>query len=65
PRFVARRPGLHVLAALGSRGLAQASLAGEVVAAMIAGTPLPLGSTLLDAVDAARFAARALRASDQ
>jgi len=61
PRFVARRSGLHVLAALGSRGLTQAPLAGEVVAAMIAGTPLPVGSALLDAVDAARFAARASR----
>jgi tRNA 5-methylaminomethyl-2-thiouridine biosynthesis bifunctional protein len=60
-RFIARRPGLHVLAALGSRGLTQAALAGEVVAAMIAGSPLPAGSALLDAVDAARFAARAAR----
>lgn len=61
PRFIARRPGLHIVAALGSRGLAQAALAGEVVAAMITGTPLPVGSELLDAVDAARFAARSLR----
>jgi len=36
-------------------------LAGEVVAAMVTGTPLPVGSTLLDAIDAARFAARAVR----
>jgi len=62
PRFIAREPGLHVLAALGSRGLAQAALAGEVLAAMITGTPLPIGSALLDAVDAARFAARDARA---
>jgi len=61
PRFIARRPGLHVLAGLGSRGLAQAALAGEVVAAMITGTPLPVGSQLLDAIDAARFSARAVR----
>jgi tRNA 5-methylaminomethyl-2-thiouridine biosynthesis bifunctional protein len=61
PRFIAREPGLHLLAALGSRGLAQAALAGEVLAAMITGTPLPIGSGLLDAVDAARFAARAAR----
>jgi tRNA 5-methylaminomethyl-2-thiouridine biosynthesis bifunctional protein len=61
PRFIAREPGLHVLAALGSRGLTQATLAGEVVAAMIAGTPLPIGASLLDAVDAARFAARDAR----
>ncbi len=64
-RFIARRPGLHLLAGLGSRGLAQAALAGELVAAMITGTPLPVGSTLLDAVDAARFAARAARTTDQ
>lgn len=65
PRFIARQPGLHVLAALGSRGLAQAALAGETVAAMITGTPLPIGSALLDAVDAARFAARAVRRDRQ
>jgi len=64
-RFVARQPGLHVLAALGSRGLSQALLAGEVVAAIITGTPVPVGSALLDAVDAARFAARARRATPQ
>jgi tRNA 5-methylaminomethyl-2-thiouridine biosynthesis bifunctional protein len=60
-RFIARAPGLHLLAALGSRGLTQAALAGEVIAALITGTPLPIGSALLDAVDAARFAARAAR----
>ena len=62
PRFIAREPGLHLCAALGSRGLTQATLAGEVLAAMITGTPLPIGSALLDAVDAARFAARDRRA---
>ncbi|HEX6018845.1 MAG TPA: FAD-dependent 5-carboxymethylaminomethyl-2-thiouridine(34) oxidoreductase MnmC [Burkholderiaceae bacterium] len=61
PRFVARHAGLYMLTALGSRGLTQAALAGETVAAMIAGTPLPIGGALLDAVDAARFAARAAR----
>ena len=60
-RFIARRAGLHVLTALGSRGLTQAALAGEVVAAIITGTPLPIGSALLDALDAARFAARVRR----
>lgn len=63
PRFIARAPGLHVLAALGSRGLTQAALAGEVLAAMLTGTPLRIGSALLDAVDAARFEARAARTS--
>jgi tRNA 5-methylaminomethyl-2-thiouridine biosynthesis bifunctional protein len=61
PRFIARKPGLHVLGALGSRGLTQAPLAGEVLAAMITGTPLPIGGALLDAVDAARFVARGAR----
>jgi len=61
PRFIARRPGLHVLAAFGSRGLTQATLAGELLAAMISGTPAPVGASLLDAVDAARFDARAAR----
>jgi len=32
---------------------------------MITGTPLPVGSALLDAVDAARFAAREARAPHQ
>lgn len=65
PRFIAREPGLYLFAALGSRGLTQAALAGEVLAGMITGTPLPIGSALLDAVDAARFAARALRVANQ
>ncbi|HET9206761.1 MAG TPA: FAD-dependent 5-carboxymethylaminomethyl-2-thiouridine(34) oxidoreductase MnmC [Burkholderiaceae bacterium] len=65
PRFIARVAGLHVLAALGSRGLTQAPLAGDVLAAMLTGTPLPIGSALLDAVDAARFAARDARDSAQ
>jgi tRNA 5-methylaminomethyl-2-thiouridine biosynthesis bifunctional protein len=61
PRFIARTPALHLFAALGSRGLTQAALAGETVAAMLTGTPLPIGAPLLDAVDAARFAAREAR----
>lgn len=65
PRFIARHSGLYTLSALGSRGLTQAALAGEVVAAMIAATPLPIGSPLLDAVDAARFAARTQRGETQ
>ena len=65
PRFIAREPGLHLFAALGSRGLTQAPLAAEVLAAMLTGTPLPVGAALLDAVDAARFAARDARGSAQ
>ncbi|MBE7418252.1 MAG: FAD-dependent 5-carboxymethylaminomethyl-2-thiouridine(34) oxidoreductase MnmC [Ideonella sp.] len=61
PRFIPRVAGLYLLAAFGSRGLTQAALAGEVLAALLTDTPLPIGSALLDAVDAARFAARAVR----
>jgi tRNA 5-methylaminomethyl-2-thiouridine biosynthesis bifunctional protein len=60
-RFIARRAGCTFSLGWGSRGLAQAALAGEVVAAMITGTPLPVGSQLVDAIDAARFSARAVR----
>ncbi len=58
-RFVPRRLGLYVLAALGSRGLTHAPLAGELLAAWITGAPMPVLSSLVDAVDVARFTARA------
>jgi tRNA 5-methylaminomethyl-2-thiouridine biosynthesis bifunctional protein len=61
PRFVPRRPGLHVMTALGSRGITWAPLAARTLAAWIAGSPLPLEASLVDAVDAARFASRAAR----
>ncbi|MFO1220966.1 MAG: FAD-dependent 5-carboxymethylaminomethyl-2-thiouridine(34) oxidoreductase MnmC [Burkholderiaceae bacterium] len=61
PRFVPRWPGLHILAGLGSRGLAQSALGAEIVAAWISGAPMPVGRDVLDAVDAARFVARAKR----
>jgi tRNA 5-methylaminomethyl-2-thiouridine biosynthesis bifunctional protein len=60
-RYVPRVEGLYVLTALGSRGITLAPLLGEVLAAWICGLPLPLAGSLLDAVDAARFAARAVR----
>jgi tRNA 5-methylaminomethyl-2-thiouridine biosynthesis bifunctional protein len=61
PRRVPRRPGVYIATGFGSRGITQAALAGEVVAAWITGAPIPVASDLLDAVDAARFAARAAR----
>jgi tRNA 5-methylaminomethyl-2-thiouridine biosynthesis bifunctional protein len=61
PRFIARAPGLFVLTALGSRGISSAPLAARIIAGMIVGAPLPVDSQLLDAVDAARFMARAAR----
>jgi len=61
PRLVAREPGLWVFTALGSRGITQAALGGEVLAAWMTGAPVPLPASLLDAVDVARFEARAVR----
>ena len=61
PRFVARSPGLFVIAALGSRGIASAALGGPVLAALIEGAPVPLEANLLDAIDPARFVSRASR----
>jgi tRNA 5-methylaminomethyl-2-thiouridine biosynthesis bifunctional protein len=61
PRRVPRRPGVYIATGFGSRGITQAALAGEVVAAWITGAPIPVAADLLDAVDVARFAARAAR----
>lgn len=61
PRQVPRVPGLYVLSALGSRGLTLAPLLGEVLSAWITGATVPVASSLLDTVDAARFTARRAR----
>ena len=61
PRFVPRAPGLFVFTALASRGIAWAALGAQTLAALVAGTPCPLESSLLDAVDVARFASRVAR----
>ncbi len=60
-RLVPRCPGLFIAAALGSRGLTWAPLLGEVLAAGIAGTPVPLEADLIDALDPARAVVRAAR----
>lgn len=60
-RFVPRRQGLFVLTALGSRGLSWAPLLGELIAAQIAGSPLPLEADLQAAIDPARALVRAAR----
>ncbi len=62
PRRVPRQHGLYIFTALGSRGLTWSPLGAEILAAMVAGTPLPLESSLLDAVDPARFISRLARA---
>lgn len=56
-----RLPGLHVVSALGSRGVGFAVLGGQVLAAMISSAPVPLESDLVDALDPARFALREAR----
>jgi tRNA 5-methylaminomethyl-2-thiouridine biosynthesis bifunctional protein len=58
PRFVPREPGLFVLTALGSRGITWAPLCARVLAAAVTGAPMPLEASLLDAIDAARYASR-------
>ena len=61
PRFVPRAPGLYVFTALASRGIIWAALGAQTLSALVMGTPCPLESSLLDAVDVARFASRAAR----
>ena len=56
-----RLPGLFVLSALGSRGIAWAELCAQVLAARISGATVPLEASLVDALDPARFALRAAR----
>ena len=63
PRLVPRQPGLYVFTALGSRGIPQAALGGEILAGWLTGAPMPAPAALLDALDPARFIARAVRAA--
>jgi tRNA 5-methylaminomethyl-2-thiouridine biosynthesis bifunctional protein len=61
PRHVPRVEGLYVCTALGARGLTVAPLMGEVLAAWVTGNAMPLPCRVLDAIDPARFIARAQR----
>ena len=61
PRFATREPGLHVFIGLGSRGITWSTLGAQVLAALMSGTPVPLGAALIDAIDPARFASRRFR----
>ena len=56
-----RGVGLYGAFAYGSRGLLWAGLAGELLASLIEGEPLPVGRKLAAAVDPERFALRAER----
>jgi len=58
---VPRRTGLFMFSALGSRGISWAALGAQVLAARISGAPVPLESSLLEALDPARFALRSAR----
>ena len=59
----AQGAGLYGAFAYGSRGLLWASLAGELLASMLDGEPLPVERKLAAAVDPGRFALRAARKS--
>lgn len=56
-----RGPGLYGAFAYGSRGLLWASLAGEIIASMLNGEPLPVERKLAAAVGPGRFALRSAR----
>jgi tRNA 5-methylaminomethyl-2-thiouridine biosynthesis bifunctional protein len=62
-RLVPRTAGLHLACGFGARGITLAPLLGDLVAARIAGTPLPLPQSLVDLVDPARWIVRAARRS--
>ncbi len=61
PRFVARQPGLFVFTGLASRGITWCALGAQLLASSVTGSPAPLEASLIDAVDAARFASRQAR----
>jgi tRNA 5-methylaminomethyl-2-thiouridine biosynthesis bifunctional protein len=60
-REITRQRGLYVCSALGSRGITWAPLAGQILAAHLAGMPMPLEGELVDALDPARFMVRGNR----
>jgi len=59
PRLLPRQPGLWLHSGLGSRGLTTATLCAELIAAQVSGAPWPLEADLVDAIDPARWLARA------
>jgi len=58
-----RLPGLYASFAFGSRGLALAPLAAELIAAQLEGEPWPIERDLAAAIDPARFHLRRLRSA--
>ncbi|OYU77749.1 MAG: hypothetical protein CFE45_30395 [Burkholderiales bacterium PBB5] len=63
-RFMPRVPGLWLFTALGSRGITQAALGGELLAAWLTHSPSPVPAALIDALDPARFEVRAARQAE-
>jgi tRNA 5-methylaminomethyl-2-thiouridine biosynthesis bifunctional protein len=57
----AHHPGLYMISGFGSRGLTWAALAGELLASLIEGEPLPLERELVDATNPGRFLLRRFR----
>lgn len=64
PRQHDAHGGLYVFTGLGSRGLTQAALGAELLAAWITGAPCPVEASLRDATDPARFSLRARQRLD-
>lgn len=58
PRERSAQGGLYLIGGLGSRGLTWSTLAGELLAHWVCGTPCPVEAELRDALDPARFLAR-------
>ncbi len=58
---VPRLPGLYGLLGYASRGLIWAPLAAELLACQLTGEPLPVETSLVNAIDPARFALKAHR----
>ena len=56
-----RLPGVYAATAYGSRGLTWAALGAELLLSMVEGTTAPLERELIEAIDPARFALRAVR----
>lgn len=53
-----RHPGLYVINGFGARGIVWSALAGELLACLITGAPLPLADDLVGALDPGRFLLR-------
>lgn len=58
---IPRHSGLYAVSGFGARGLVWSALAGELLASMLTGEPLPIERDLADAVDPARYLLRPAR----